>query len=140
MTMAPTHVPPTQAVAVAAPTGPGNVLVTNAHAAQALATVQGAAHSLGYRMTQTSPWTFQAQKGNLALGIVLGALIAYCNFSVTIAQMPDGMTAISIVRNRPWWTGAIGVIRVKKRADELGNAVGQGLVSQGLAVLNHTQT
>mgnify|MGYP000160611461 CR=1 FL=1 len=138
MTTAPTA--PTGPIAVASPTGPGNVLVTNAAASQALATVQGAAHSLGFRMQQTSPWTFQAQKGSLAAGIFLGAFIAYCNFGVTIAQMPDGMTAISIVRNRPWWTGAIGVMRVKKRADELGNAVGQGLVAQQLAVLNHTQT
>ena len=54
--------------------------------------------------------------------------------------VPDGTSAISIVRNRPWWTGAIGVMRVKKRADLLGDGVGGALVQQGFAVLNHART
>lgn len=134
------NTPPPGPVAVAAPSGPGNVLITNAPAPQALATVQGASQSLAFRLTQTGQWSFKAQKGSLIGGILLGAFFAYCNFSIVVAQVPDGTTAISIVRNRPWWTGAIGVMRVKKRADELGNAVGQGLVNQRFTVLNHTQT
>lgn len=134
------NTPPTGQVAVAAPSGPGNVLITNAPAHAALATVQGASQALGFRLSQTSQWSFQAQKGSFVGGLLLGAFFAYCNFAVTVAQVPDGTTAVSIVRNRPWWTGAIGIMRVKKRADLLGNAVGQGLVQQQFAVLNHTQT
>jgi len=122
------------------PALPGNHLVTNAPAQHVLGVTQHAAGALGFRTHPTSPWSFSAQKGNLAVSILFGAFIAYCNFNVYVSQSPDGNTAVSIVRNSPWWTGVIGVRRVRRRADELGNAIAGTLVQQQYAILHHAQT
>ncbi len=122
------------------PALPGNHLVTNAPAPHVLGLAQHMSQQLGFRLRPTSPWSFGAQKGNLAVSILLGAFIAYCNFNVYINQNPDGNTGLSIIRNSPWWTGVIGVRRVKRRADELGNAISQALQQQQFGVLHHAQS
>jgi hypothetical protein len=122
------------------PAHPGNHLVTNAPAQHVLGLTQHMAQQLGFKLRPTSPWSYGAQKGSLAVSILFGAFIAYCNFNVYVNQMPDGNTGVSIIRNKPWWTGVIGVKRVKNRADELGNAIGGALTQQSFAILAHQQT
>ena len=90
--------------------------------------------------TGTKLWSYDAQKGNYAVSILFGAFVAYCNFNVYINQLPDGNTGVSIVRNKPWWTGVIGVKRVKNRADELGKAIGGALHQQNFSILAHQMT
>jgi hypothetical protein len=119
------------------PAHPGNHLVTNAPAEHVLGLTQHSATQLGFKLKPTSPWSFDAQKGNFAVSILFGAFVAYCNFNVYINQLPDGNTGISIVRNKPWWTGVIGVKRVKNRADELGKAIGGALHQQNFQILAH---
>ena len=47
----------------------------------------------------------------------------------------DDTVEIRIERNSPWWTGMIGVNRVKKRAEELADAVERSIERDGGEVL-----
>lgn len=75
------------------------------------------------------------QKGNLVASIFLGAFIAYCEFSATMQPNPSpGWTDLVLTRNTPWWTGAIGVSRVKNRLRELMNSFQATAAASGFQV------
>lgn len=96
------------------------------------------AQQQGYAVSARPDGTTAIGKGNLIAGIFLGAFIKYCNFTLSIVPRPDGTQEMFIFRNTPWWTGAIGVSRVKKAAAELGLAVMGAVQQQGGKVLGQT--
>lgn len=91
---------------------------------QALEAVRAAATAEQFEVSTTPDGRLSAKKGNFALSIALGAFIAYCDF--TFATQPDGAnTRLTMTRNNPWWTGLIGISRVKKAATRFADGIQQ---------------
>ena len=68
--------------------------------------------------------------------IFLGAFVLYCTFEVEIQDSRyEGEVDIIINRNIPWWTGLIGLRRVKTRAKELATAIADAIKQDGNQVL-----
>ena len=105
----------------------GCLLTVRGEAAQVKQTFESAAVAGGFTVTPVDPWTLKAQKGNMAMSIFLGAFIAYCDFTGRISTAPDGSIQLAIERNKPWWTGLIGVNRVKNACNSLGDDVQRAL-------------
>ncbi len=102
-------------------------------AEQALDAVRAAAQTEQFEVSTTPDGRLSAKKGSFGLSIVLGAFIAYCDF--TFATQPnDGGTRLTMTRNNPWWTGLIGISRVKSAAtrfaDTLQNTAGARIQSR----------
>jgi hypothetical protein len=69
------------------------------------------------------------------LSIFVGAFVAYCDFEIEIEEgRHEEDVDIVINRNSPWWTGIIGIGRVKSRARELAEAIGDGIHRKGYRV------
>jgi hypothetical protein len=102
---------------------PGFSLRTNLDAEEALKAAKRAAKQLDYTVAELDDWELSVQKGNLAASIFVGAFVAYCDFRVTVESRRDGTVEIVLERNTPWWTGIIGVNRVKSRAKELADEI-----------------
>lgn len=100
----------------------GITIVTDLDPKDALRTVRSAAKELGFKVYRVDDWELQIQKGNLFASIFLGAFIAYCNFQVFIEESRNKLKIV-IERNTPWWTGLIGVSRVKGQAKSLADMV-----------------
>lgn len=83
-------------------------------------------------------FSFSAQKGNFAVSLLVGAFIAYCDFRVDVDDL-GSETEIRIERNSPWWTGVIGVGRVKKRARDLATAIADRIEDEGGKVLKEKE-
>jgi hypothetical protein len=118
---------------------PGIFLVTNMDAAGAAATVRKAARRLDFEVEEHEDGEMQLTKGSMAASIFLGAFIAYCNFHVSVRRKRDDTVEITIDRNSPWWTGVIGVNRVKSRAKELADEIEDTLRDERANVL-HRET
>ncbi len=117
----------------------GSILETNAPADAVKTAVETRALKAGYKVNSGKGLTLQVGKGNLVASIFVGAFIAYCNFVATISESA-GTTRLHIVRNTPWWTGLIGVKRVKTRCHELGGQVAEELESQGFNITSRVDT
>jgi hypothetical protein len=96
------------------------------------------AEKLEFTVRPIDDLAFAAQKGNLAVSILVGAIIAYCDFEVFIEDLGDE-TEIRIERNTPWWTGLIGVRRVKSRAKDLADAIADRIEDEDGRVLKEKE-
>lgn len=91
---------------------------------QALEAVKATAKAEQFEVSTDPDGRLSAKKGNFAASIVLGAFIAYCDFK--FATQPDGgNTRLTMIRNNPWWTGLIGISRVKKAATKFADGIQQ---------------
>ena len=108
----------------------GFILRTDLDAERALRTVKDVARNLKFSVNEVDDWELSVQKGNLALSIFIGAFVAYCNFRVSIHGRKDNSVEIEIERNSPWWTGILGVSRVKSRAKELADRIEDAILDQ----------
>ncbi|MHC4839842.1 MAG: hypothetical protein ACYTDT_02635 [Planctomycetota bacterium] len=88
----------------------------------------------GFSVEEVGPFQFKVRKGNLAASIFVGAFIAYCDFDVSVTAHADGTQHLVIQRNSPWWTGVIGVNRVKKAASALADAFGNEILRLGIQI------
>jgi hypothetical protein len=115
----------------------GHIIVTNLEEKTALKLARDVARDLDFNVERTDEFTFNASKGNLALSIFVGAFVAYCNFTIEINRAKyEGEVEIVINRNSPWWTGVIGVNRVKSRAKELAEEIADAIEKEGGKVLS----
>ena len=112
----------------------GHLLVTDLPAEKAYRLARRVAADLQYEVQPFDDHAFTAQKGSLAASIFVGAFIAYCNFKIYVDERRAD-TEIRIERNSPWWTGIIGVNRVKTRVKELANALADRIEDEGSRVL-----
>lgn len=115
---------------------PGTHYVTNMPPDQLKHLAIHVAGGMEFGVNETAPWSLAVTKGSLAASIFVGAFVAYCDFQVHINVLPDGNTQLVLERNTPWWTGFIGVGRVKTKALELADAYGNAILSQGFQVLH----
>ena len=93
-------------------------------AEQSLNAVRAAAQAEQFEVSTAPDGRLSAKKGNFGLSIVFGAFIAYCDF--TFATTAEGSnTRLTMTRNNPWWTGLIGISRVKKAATRFADVLQQ---------------
>jgi len=119
----------------------GFIITTDMAPEKALRLACDVADGLDFEVSDVNSWTFRATKGSFPLSIFLGAFIAYCCFDV---EIQDGShhdeVDIVIIRNSPWWTGWIGVQRVKSRAKELAEAIADAVEKEGARVVRERAT
>jgi hypothetical protein len=117
----------------------GIVIVANNIDAEAAFKIAGkVARRLEFATHRIDDWEWEATKGSLVASIFLGAFIAYCDFRIWVEEERDRSVAISIERNCPWWSGIIGVNRVKNQAAALADAIEEALEKDGGEVLERT--
>jgi hypothetical protein len=113
-------------------------LVTDLEPDEAVDTVRAVARDLGFEVFREDDWELRAQKGSLAASIFLGAFVLYCNFQIYIEEK-RGDIAITIVRNSPWWTGLIGISRVKSMFKKLADLIEDDIEDQGGRVFSRKE-
>ena len=102
---------------------PGIRILTDLEGKAALKAVSRVAKRLSFSVYRVEDWELVVQKGSLVASVFLGAFIAYCDFRVCITSARNDRVEIEIQRNSPWWTGFIGVNRVKSWAKSLADAI-----------------
>jgi hypothetical protein len=96
------------------------------------------ARDLGFAVQEIDDLRLRARRGNLALSIVLGAFIAYCDFRLQLREY-DEDNELSIEWSTPWWTGLIGVGRSKGHARKLMTAIGDVLEVKDFEVFDNKE-
>ena len=118
---------------------PGIKLLTRMDPATCLKLAWRTAQDLGYSLTPT-PLTecaksFTAQKGTLFFSMLAGPFAPHCHFRIFVESYSDANELV-LEANTPWLTtGAVGVSRVRQRADELMQAVGCAIEKDGGTVV-----
>lgn len=118
---------------------PGTAYITNGDPGALMDVAIHVAGGLGYGVEETAPGTLSVKQGSFVASLFLGAFIAYCDFKVVVHSPGDGSAHLVLERNSPWWTGVIGVNRVKKRARELADAYGNELVARGVPIVSRNE-
>jgi hypothetical protein len=96
------------------------------------------AQDLGYTVRDLGGRAFSATAGNAALNVLSGALHVHCDFRVAIHQYDDGNELV-LERNAPWWTGMIGVSRVKSKAAELIGKIKEEVHLRGCSLMREKE-
>jgi len=73
------------------------------------------AQDLGFTVRSIDDRAFSAISGSAAMTVVGKA---YCDFRIDVEEYDDGNELV-LERNAPWWTGVIGISRVKSIAKDL---------------------
>lgn len=114
---------------------PGMIVTAEMDRDGALKLAKRVAKELEFEVESLGKRSFRARQGNLAASIIVGAFIAYCDFEIEIEPgRREGNVDIVINRNSPWWTGIIGVGRVKGRARQLAEEIGETIHRKGYRV------
>lgn len=90
----------------------------------------------GFRVKRLDDDALSVCKGNLFVSILAGAVVAYCNFEIVLDESKKGDTKLTLERNKPWWTGLIGLSRVKKAAKALVDAIAQEIEDAGGEIMS----
>lgn len=114
---------------------PGHSYVTTAAPELLERIALATAAEMEFTIEAEAPGRHIARKGSFVASLLVGAFVAYCDFRLVIALAPDSTSHLIIERNTPWWTGFLGVNRVKNRARELADACGNALVQAGVQIL-----
>ncbi|MSU80724.1 MAG: hypothetical protein EXS16_21880 [Gemmataceae bacterium] len=115
---------------------PGIKLLTNLDPKKCLKVAWRTAQDMGYSLSpiEETSKRFGATKGNLLMNLIAGPLAPRSAFEITVESYSD-TNEVSLETNQPWITsGAIGVSRVRKRADELLDAIGRAIENEGGAI------
>jgi hypothetical protein len=77
---------------------------------------------------------FTARKGNALFNLIAGPLAPQCIFAISVEAYNDA-TEVVLEKNTPWLTsGAVGVAKVNKQADDLLAAITCGIETAGGSV------
>ncbi|MCC6417059.1 MAG: hypothetical protein IT429_02285 [Gemmataceae bacterium] len=114
-------------------------MLTNMEPQDLLKTAKRVAKRLDFAVGEADDWELIAQRGNFVASIFLGAFIAYCNFRMRIFENREQRVEIEIERNSPWWTGAIGIGRVKSWAKSLADGIEEEIRLRGSNVLGRKE-
>jgi hypothetical protein len=112
----------------------GIFLIVNQGAETAFKVVAGAARALHYTVTCLADGELSLRRGSLIAGLVVGPFVPYCDFRVSFHSR-ERETEIRLELNKPWWTGTIGLKRVRGRAEELAGAIDLAVREAGGTVL-----
>ncbi len=114
----------------------GSAIVTNLDLQTSMKMVGSVAKDMGYSVSRVEDDELRLKQGNLAASIFLGAFIAYCDFKVIFQPKIHICGDIEMNRYNPWWTGLIGVGRVKNMFKKLVDAVEDEIEHAGGQILN----
>jgi hypothetical protein len=89
----------------------------------------------GFHVVEVDDYHFEAKRGSLPLSIIAGALVAYCDFKIEVEAYDDA-TDLVLTRNTPWWTGVLGVSRVKNWAKHLVDEIAKEVEEEEGAILD----
>jgi hypothetical protein len=118
----------------------GLKLLTNMDPQLCLKLAWRTAQDIGYSLTPLGECStrFTASKGNSLIGVLAGALAPHCVFEVAVATYPDANELI-LEMNTPYLSGAAGVRKVRRQADELLQAVACAIEKEGASVLERKE-
>ncbi len=111
---------------------PGFKLLTHHDPQTCLKVAWRTAQDMGYSLTPIEDCSkrFTATKGNALLSM-LPLMSPQCVFYVVVESYPDANEVV-VERNEPWLaSGAIGVSRVKRAAEELVGAIACAIEKAG---------
>jgi hypothetical protein len=116
---------------------PGLKLLTKLESASCLKAAWRAAQDLGFSLTPLAEGCdrFAATKGNFLTSILGGPFAPNCNFDISVQAYASGNEVV-LEKNAPWVTsGAIGVNKVNRQAEELMSAIASAIEKDGGTVL-----
>ena len=116
---------------------PGFRIFTDAPPELADRVVLEVGDELDFDVEDAEDGEFSFRKGSFVASIFAGAFVKYCNFRVYVTEH-EQETEITIERNSPWWTGILGIDRVKKEAKKLADTIEDVLEEEGAQVLDST--
>jgi len=114
----------------------GSVIVTDIEFKKTMKLVRFVAKEEGFAVKRVDDDELTIRKGNLVASIFLGAFIAYCEFNASFRVDRRGGVEIELERNSPWWTGFIGVGRVKSAFKKLIDAIEDEIEHAGGRILS----
>lgn len=118
---------------------PGTAYITMMEPDHALRLAHEVATNMDFTVQRCADWQLEVRRGSLVASIFVGAFVAYCDFRLTVVMPGDGTTHLVLERNSPWWTGFIGVSRVKRAAQELADALGNAIHGAGGQILSRQE-
>ena len=120
---------------------PGIKLLTKLDPHTCLKAAYRAAQDLGFSLTPIDDASrrFTATKGNVLVSIIAGPFAPHCHFEISTAAYADANEVV-LEKNTPWLTtGAVGVGKVKKQADDLMQAIAAGIEKEGGTILDRKE-
>jgi hypothetical protein len=97
-----------------------------------------AARALNYSVLFVGDNELSVKKGSVLGNLVVGAVVPVCDFRVSVRPALDKSVEVAIQVNRPWWSGMLGLKRVRAKADELADAIASAVRERGGKVLKRT--
>ena len=120
---------------------PGIKLLTKLEPSTCLKAAYRAAQDLGFSLTPIDEASkrFTATKGNMLVSIIAGPFAPHCHFEISATAYADANEVV-LEKNTPWLTtGAVGVGKVKKQADDLMQAIANGIEKEGGKILERKE-
>ena len=82
---------------------------------------------------------FTATKGNVVMSALAGPLAPHCHFEIVVEAYPDANELV-LHMNKPWLTsGAIGVGRVNRQAEDLMNGIAGAIENEGGTIIDRKE-
>jgi len=82
---------------------------------------------------------FTVTKGNALMSIIAGAFSPHCVFEISVAAYGDANEVV-LEKNKPWLiSGAVGVGKVNRQAEELMRAIGCAIEKEGGTILERKE-
>jgi len=110
-------------------------LTANLKPEQTIRIVASAARQLGYSVGFTGDWELTLKKGGLLSNLLAGPLAPPRDFRVVVRERSDKTVEVSISLNKPWWSGMVGLRRLRSQAQALADAVESAIRESGGKIL-----
>lgn len=88
----------------------------------------------GFDIDPLDRWCFKLTRGSKGASILVGALADYCELQVTVQKYDDVTSEVLLEAGSAWWTGVIGMVRVRDAARSLANRMKDRLEDRGAYV------
>jgi hypothetical protein len=99
------------------------------------------AQDLGFTLTPIGDCSqqFTASKGNLFMSMLGGPFAPHCQFQISIKTYSDSNEVV-LEKNKPWLTsGAIGVSKVNRQAEELMQEIACAIEKEGGTIIERKE-
>jgi hypothetical protein len=99
------------------------------------------AQDLGFALTPLEDCSkrFTATKGNALISVIAGPFAPHCVFEIS-AQSYGDANEVVLEKNKPWLTtGAAGVSKVNRQAEDLMQAIGCAIEKEGGTILERKE-
>jgi hypothetical protein len=99
------------------------------------------AQDLGFSLTPLEDCAkrFSATKGSALMSVIAGAFAPHCVFEISVAAYGDANEVV-LEKNKPWLiSGAVGVGKVNRQAEDLMRAIGCAIEKEGGTILERKE-